>query len=81
MIEARTIVPYESYWVGQEIGRRRGELIYRRVLLRPHGSGGDIVMHIPQVDKPWMINYRGTLLVERFATRAQAAQAVYEGGR
>ena len=55
---------------------------WQRLLLRPHGmSEGRVIMHVPSEAKPWMINYRDTMLVKRYATRAQAAQAVWEEGR
>lgn len=74
MIEAKATVPYESYWVGQEKGERRGELIYRRVLLRPHKSGGRVSF------APWGDGTVEWDAVGRYwNTRAQAVQAIYNG--
>ena len=75
-IEAKATVPYESYWVGQERGQRRGELIYRRVLLRPHGSGGRVQPYPYLGHIFWTIGgpVSGAAF---FDTRAQAAREAY----
>ena len=64
-------------------GMSVGEDYYRwkkRLLLRPHGSGGRIragrVQNWDGESREWIIDNGGTLLYE--LTRADAAQAVYK---
>ena len=72
MIEAKSGEEFTVGWKSLKRDRRR-------ILLRPHGSGGRVSRLLPDYGEGTLHIWTNGQLIWR--TRAQAAQAVYEGGR
>ena len=80
MIEAKSGEEFTVGWKSRKRDRRR-------ILLRPHGSGGRVSkISFGRKDGGRSIwrdvgSYQHPIGKRQLLTRAQAAQAVYEGGR